>query len=1141
MRMCKQLRVALALAVLWPAGRLATAQMPSSDTKPWWQRGADTWHYKDDWKARAVTPVKGGREPAVSKTIPLPSPAISGWIVVWGDRGYGLRVNSERVGASVDGCLIDDYDLSKLVAGKRQVVLRIDGRNVAAEGEIVDGSGRPHAFATGPDWQGAAGGGVKARPIAAGPSTGAYHRAHNGRLVAYNAEQRAKAGIAKCLARIQRLNEQGVFGMRRLRPAGEVLAFRGSDPWRRAEALAGGLAARARAVLKDKAIPAELAGRHAEALAAAEEAGVLLAAAEAPIRSATAIYRAERSLGHLRRALRMTSRRPGSAEEELAGLLAGARRDFALGDWAAVDKAARRAGELLARARRAAEAGGDLVGGLGQPDAFPEDRFAWLNAAKLMGSGPADWPFAMLASGSANMDLAGRWDFRLDPNNEGEKRNGHAGAADGWRKVLVPLAWERQGFTDDNRKAPDAPISSQRAKGVTGSDKPYNGFAWYRKRVVIPEAWKGRALRLTVGKVSNWARLFVNGKAAGVLSRGGEGRRVEAAAAIDVPAEAVAFGKPNVLTLHVYNHDNFGGIVEGPVAIHCVGGRPDVRETPGPLSRVTECIHSRYAEVRRQTFLAGAMSPAVLVADERGILELWGWEAKGYPLPERLTYPAPEGEVTVRLDRPAAVRPRGAWLHVAGGPTNAMLVFESPPTAVEWKRTDQGPMGLTIHFGTTPARAAVLNLPAAAKIDAEKRSWWARVLRKYPVTCSEIVRRRPDGRQECTLAYDYYRLGDPNAPAVTVAPVPMLASYALASKFPGLTVPGAKATGYRSQYAAWRVVPGAEGLTYTAPAVDRSKVMKGVGELFAKMDEKQNSHAWGDEAGMFRRMAGWGFDHCRYAFAFQARWDLPLCRSMEGPILEDNEAAWRRLDEVVRRCNDAGMQMMLTWFSDTGTRRWTDRPSCKATAYELWRRLARRYKHLPAWAISYDFFNEPAYMNTGHYNRVMKELTAVVRSEDKTHAIVWESGDGWAQPFWCLWMEPVADDNVIYSFHHYGKHWGYAYDEYYPGYQATRERTQIDPWLEAILFGIKHNAAIHCGEFGLSMIQPAGDGERWLNDYLALFERFGIGWNWWNYSGRDVYRTGLIARDRVSPYVPILTKWSHRSGWGKTRRTAAGK
>jgi len=316
-------------------------------------------------------------------------------------------------------------------------------------------------------------------------------------------------------------------------------------------------------------------------------------------------------------------------------------------------------------------------------------------------------------------------------------------------------------------------------------------------------------------------------------------------------------------------------------------------------------------------------------------------------------------------------------------------------------------------------------------------------------------------------------------------------------------------------------------------------VCKGVGELFGKMRAEHNARGGLSEDAMFRRMGEWGFDHCRYAFAFHADWDIPLVRHVGGPLIED-ESAWRRLDEIVEKCNAAGMQMMLCWFfnedspqRDAGgavrnsTRYWRAMPETKANAFEFWRRIAARYADRPARAISYDFFNEPAYMNPGHWKEIMRELTAVIRSVDRTHRIVWESADGWAQPHWCAWMEPVADANVLYSFHHYGKHWGYAYDEYYPSDRRPPEGV-ADVWLEAILFAIRHRVPIHCGEFGISMLQPSGDGEAWLEDYLAFFERFGIGWNWWNYSGSDIYRTGLAAGDRVSPFVPILRSWMAR-------------
>jgi hypothetical protein len=1196
------LRLAMGILSLLSISGRAAGDEPAA----WWQRGADAWYYKDDWKGLAISG-GGGQGGGYLRTIELDANAAGGWILVWGERGYRVLVGDRFAVASIDGCLIDDYDLAGLVPAGKTVTLRLEGEKVCAEGEIIDRGGKRYAFATGEDWRLARGGGgatkVRTEKVPAGASEGAFDRAHNARLTTYNPEQRARAAVAKCYARIQRLREQGLYEMRRLRPAEEVLRFDDGDPWRRAEALAGPLVRRAEGVLAAKAVPAEKAGRHDEALAAAGEAAEAVLAAEAPVHAAAALYQAARQGQHLRNVMALVRWvRSGQStggtqpalpanvttlsDEEVLDLIAGLdrprrpgeeprpdearmRRQFALGDWPGVCRLAQRQRELLAEAGRAIAAEHKLVGGAGEPDEFPEDRFGWLNARKLMGNDPADWPFTMLPSSAAYLDLAGLWDFRTDPNGVGEKEGWGAGGAGGagtfpadsappsgdphqrafgWRTLHVPMEWERQGVTEDNRKAPGAPIG----KGVTGRDKPYNGWAWYRKGVLVPAGWKAQAAQFIVGGIGGVGRVFVDGKLIGTLHRSGEGRRQLPPMVLTIPADALAAGRVNTIAVQVYNHDNFGGILAGPVALCQEGARPDFRQTPGPMSYMYEYTFVEYQYMRHLTLLASAMSPAVLVASDRRDLELWGWQSKGYPAPTELLLPggADVGKtVALAADRPVTI-PAGAiggtWLGLRGGGTNAVIVMEWWPQSIEWRPTAQGSAGLVIHFDAAPARAAVVNLPPDAKLDAAACRWWANALPAYPVSCSQVVLARPDGRRECRLTYDYCslrpdRVGKVLVPTrrellmggsrlageseVLLAPVPMLASFAAECKFPGLELPASKETGYRCQYAAYRAVENATTLTYIAPAVDRAKVMKGVGELFARSKVEHNVHGGLGEREMFARQARWGFDHNRYALAFDADWDLPLVR---GGKVSDDELLWKRLDELVKNCNDAGMQMMLCWFPEIESRRWRDRPEEPRSIYEFWRRVARRYKDLPEGAFSYDFFNEPAYMNTDHWNQVMKDLTAVVRSEDKRHMLVWESADGWAQPFWCLWMDPPKDDNVLYSFHHYGKHWGYAYDEYYPGYQCTTERAQIDPWLEAILFGLKHHVPIHCGEFGISMIQPAGCGERWLDDYLGMFERFGIGWNWWNYSGGDIYRTGLAAGDRISPYVPILMKWAAR-------------
>jgi len=1143
-----------AAAVLLGVAVLAEA----APAQLWWERGADRWYYKDDWKAMAIT----GARQRVTRTIEVRGGAAGGWIVIWGDRGYRLLVNGKEIAASVDGGLIDDYDLSEAVTGAEAVVVRIDGTDVCAEGEIVGQDGKRYAFATGEDWQSEGGGRVRAKKMEVQQSTGAFNRAHNGRLMTYNDEERGKTAIAKVLARIQKLNEQGLYLMRRYRPAAEIVSFDDHTPWRRAEKAAKPLAENAKGILTGRAIPAQKAGRFAEAVAAAEEAGALLSAAEAAVEATTDLYRAEREVMYLQSACAMiipTQEKKvpeqsawSLALREMRGLADAARQTLLLGDYASARKAVDRAGALAQEFRQQLRAEAPTVV-LSSLDEYPDDPFGWLNARELMGHDPVNWPFVVGPSENAYLDLAGMWHFRADPDNQGEKLGWPAGGGEEWRQLFVPRAWERQGVVEDNRKAPNAPVvTNERFRSTTGEDKPYNGWAWYRKSVLVPEAWRGKRIVMSCGVVANWGRVFWNGKGLEPITRPGEERGVVRSSVVKIPQELIQFGSSNSIAIQVYNHDNFGGIVQGEVALYAEDEKPKVVETAMPMGYAREVEYKGH----RFAFLMSAMSPGVVVSSERKTLELWGWQVRGHALPETVQFVGPDGLREIQLQGPrdlpaggqtirpdqSAKHPSDAllgqnWLLLKGKTTHALIVPETIPDAVTWKQNPQGAVGLSIDFRSGPCSAIVLCLPIDATMTPQTCRFWERSLRRYPISASECVTAAPGGGMQVhRVKYDYLGIQGPPYDDVppSVAPLPMLASFGLQYRYPELATQGLKETEYRSQYASYRVKENSDTVEYRAPAVDRGKAMKGVGELFARKRAADNIHGVLGEAAMFKRFAEWGFDHCRYALAFDADWDLPMVRNKTQ--ITDDEAIWKRLDELVANCNAAGVQMMLCWFPEIGSRRWKDNPEWQKMTLEWWRRVAKRYADLPEWAISYDPFNEPAYMNTDHWKQVMKELTASIRSVDKKHMIVWESADGWAQPQWCLWMEPVEDPNVLYSFHHYGKHWGYAYDEYYPSYRNTQERTHVDVWLEAILFGIKHHVPIHCGEFGISMIQPDGDGEAWLNDYLAFFERFGIGWNWWNYSGGDIYRTGLAAGERTSPYVPILRKWTARSGWGKARR-----
>ena len=98
-----------------------------------------------------------------------------------------------------------------------------------------------------------------------------------------------------------------------------------------------------------------------------------------------------------------------------------------------------------------------------------------------------------------SLPLDGPWQFRLDPKNEG--------TAAGWFKagavfpdaIRVPGNWQAQGFGP--------------ASGITRHD--YQGKAWYRRTVRVPETWAGRRVWLRFEGVCNWGIAYVNGRRVG--------------------------------------------------------------------------------------------------------------------------------------------------------------------------------------------------------------------------------------------------------------------------------------------------------------------------------------------------------------------------------------------------------------------------------------------------------------------------------------------------------------------------------------------------------------------------------------------------------------------------------------------------
>ena len=145
--------------------------------------------------------------------------------------------------------------------------------------------------------------------------------------------------------------------------------------------------------------------------------------------------------------------------------------------------------------------------------------------------------------------LEDKWDFKTDPRNVGLKGKWFtaAGAPKDWTQIETGRFWEDQGFPG------------------------YDGYAWYKKDILIPANWNDGKAVLMAGGVDDAYELYVNGQFVA-----GYGPRVTNSTipgsvnqTLTVPAvgKYLVPGKPNNFTFRVFDDWGNGGISKPPIIL----------------------------------------------------------------------------------------------------------------------------------------------------------------------------------------------------------------------------------------------------------------------------------------------------------------------------------------------------------------------------------------------------------------------------------------------------------------------------------------------------------------------------------------------------------------------------------------------
>ncbi|MDD5597245.1 MAG: glycoside hydrolase family 2 TIM barrel-domain containing protein [Victivallaceae bacterium] len=111
-----------------------------------------------------------------------------------------------------------------------------------------------------------------------------------------------------------------------------------------------------------------------------------------------------------------------------------------------------------------------------------------------------------------SMKLSGVWKFALDPQD--------VGLSEKWwerndvfnNEIMVPGAWQAQGFGDNKHHTQTCQSSGFPSEGLQFEKTSYLGTGWYRRTFTVPSAWKGRRILLRFGGINPKAEFWLDGQ-----------------------------------------------------------------------------------------------------------------------------------------------------------------------------------------------------------------------------------------------------------------------------------------------------------------------------------------------------------------------------------------------------------------------------------------------------------------------------------------------------------------------------------------------------------------------------------------------------------------------------------------------------
>jgi endoglucanase len=288
-----------------------------------------------------------------------------------------------------------------------------------------------------------------------------------------------------------------------------------------------------------------------------------------------------------------------------------------------------------------------------------------------------------------------------------------------------------------------------------------------------------------------------------------------------------------------------------------------------------------------------------------------------------------------------------------------------------------------------------------------------------------------------------------------------------------------------------------------------------------------------------------GFDHVRLSVD-----PRPMFHADQSDQIASDDLS--NLDAAVKMILDQGLAIDLSIYADDNFKQKlaTDDDAVERFA-DFWRALAAHYSQLDPDRVFFEILNEPEGRDRYRWYGVEAKLATAIREGAPQHTII-ATGAHWSDDDDLIFLEPLRDQNVIYTFHFYEPHlfthqganwsvnfWHYLRGVPYPSDPASaRKAAELVPdpvhRLEVVRYGLenwnaaridaeiaqvddwaKHwNVPVICNEFGVYR-EYADPMERaaWITDVRTALEKRNIGWATWDYNSTFGLVTKVVTKE----------------------------